>query len=446
MIKLALLASLLASRIAFANDEPTAAEVTGAPAAGAESGRVDEIDERDGAGRYIARGLLFIPRAVVTVVFAPIEGIAWSIERFQLVDRARNLFFNDAGTFGIFPTFQHDHGFGFNVGLRVVHRDLLGKDEHLDFRTQGGGEYKQRVTLGFTSGTRFGDRMSLELGGDFEQRPKDVYYGIGNLDDDMSTEGRFRRRVLKAYGAFDVQAVSALHVRGAGFVKDTTFGNSDVGTPIESGYMPSELTRYEDGVRNAYSEVELRWDSRGQGTDYDPPSIISGGKLVTVWAGRVTPLDDSAIYYRYGSDVQSFWRVGEGPRVIALRSHIEAVSGDLGEVPFSELPSLGGKDVLRGYPSDRFRDRIAMVNSIDYQFDLMANMSASLFVDWGRVQSGWDDLESKDMRVGYGVQFDLHTKNSFLARASLASSIDGGLFFNVGLDPVFELDGRVDRR
>lgn len=206
MIKLALLASMLASSIAIADDEPTAAEVTGAPDAGNESGRADTLDESDGAGRYVARGLLFVPRAAVTIAFAPAEGIAWGVERFQFVDRARRLFFNDAGTFGIFPTFHSDDGYGVNVGLRLVHRDLLGKGEHLDVRTQGGGEYEDRYTLQLTSGRRF-ERVSFELGGEAERRPHDPYYGVGNNDDDM--EGKFRRRVLKAYGAVDVDAVSA---------------------------------------------------------------------------------------------------------------------------------------------------------------------------------------------------------------------------------------------
>jgi len=102
--------------------------------------------------------------------------------------------------------------------------------------------------------------------------------------------------------------------------------------------------------------------------------------------------------------------------------------------------------VLRGYASDRFRDRIAMVGSVDYSWDLAPTISASLFVDAGRVQRSLEDLETSDLRVGYGMQVDLHTSRSFLARAQIASSVDGGVFFNFGLDPVFELDGRVERR
>lgn len=428
MTKLVLL-GLLLSTAALADDEPTASDVAGAPAPGNESGRADTPDESDGAGTWALRGVLFVPRVAVTVVAAPIEGSAWAIERYQLLERAQRLFFNDAGTFGIFPTFQLESGFGLNIGARMVHRDLFGAHEHFDLRTSGGGRYKGRVATELTSGDRFG-RTQLELGGEYEKRPDDPFYGIGN--DDMAVETNYRHRLIRGRGAVDVRVVSDLHVRGAGAVTDHAFSTDD-------GMEVSDS-------RNAYGELEVRWDSRGRANDYEPISIISTGSLLALWGGRVTALDDGADFYRYGLDAQQFFRIGPGPRVIAIRSHAEAVTGTLDEVPFNELPRLGGKDVLRGYATDRFRDRVAMVGSVDYQWDLTASMSASLFVDVGRVQSALDDLEANDMRVGYGMQIDLHTARSFLARASIASSIDGGVVFNFGLDPVFEVDGRVERR
>ena len=455
MMKLGLLA-LLASSIAVADDEPTAADVAGAPSAGAESGRLDADDEHDGAGRWIARGLLFVPRVAVTVAFAPVEGTAWAVERYQLLDRAQRLFFNDAGTFGVFPTFQLEAGFGINLGARLVHFDLFGAREHLDLRASGGGRFRQLVASELASGTRFGKRVSVELGAEYEKRPKDVFYGIGNADEvampepidpsmDAATETRFRHRIMRVRGAFDVRVARALHVRGAGAITDHEFARSETGAPIDEVFMTDRLAGY-DGVRNGYTELELRWDSRGRANAYEPISVISSGTLVALFAGRVTALDDGEAFWRYGLDVQQFFRLGPGPRVLAFRSHGEAVTGERDEVPFNELPRLGGKSVLRGYPLDRFRDRVAIVSSVDYQWDLTSTISASLFVDAGRVQTSLEDLDSSDLRVGYGMSFDLHTARSFLARASIASSIDGGVFFNFALDPAFELDGRVERR
>ena len=118
------------------------------------------------------------------------------------------------------------------------------------------------------------------------------------------------------------------------------------------------------------------------------------------------------------------------------------MSGDLAEVPFNELPRLGGAQRLRGYPLDRFRDRIAVVGSAEYQWDLSRALSASLFADAGRVYRAASELSLDHLRVGYGVAIEAHSDERFVARLSLASSIDGGVFVDVSLDPVFDIAER----
>src|SRR5690606_7438895 len=105
----------------------------------------------------------------------------------------------------------------------------------------------------------------------------------------------------------------------------------------------------------------------------------------------------------------------------------------------------GGKAHLRGYPTGRFRDRVAAVASVDYQWDLSRNFSANVFVDVGRAYPSLQAVTYEELRVGYGVGIQAHTEHSFLARASIASSIDGGVFLDFSRDPVFELDRRVER-
>jgi hypothetical protein len=48
--------------------------------------------------------------------------------------------------------------------------------------------------------------------------------------------------------------------------------------------------------------------------------------------------------------------------------------------------------------------------------------------------------------VGYGVSVEAHRVESFLAAASIGSSIDGGLFFSLSFSPVHDLKERVRRR
>ena len=49
-----------------------------------------------------------------------------------------------------------------------------------------------------------------------------------------------------------------------------------------------------------------------------------------------------------------------------------------------------------------------------------------------------DELTVHGMRVGYGIGVELHGQNGFLLEGALASSIDGGVFVSVSLNPVLD--------
>jgi hypothetical protein len=420
---------------------------------GEESGRVDERDDSVSAGRRIARGALILPRYALKLAFFPIEKGVWAVERYDLAERLHRIFWNDANTVGLFPTAQVEAGFGLNIGAHLVVRDLFGHKERFDLRTSGGGRFNERVAASFETG-RAG-RVRVEAHGEFERRPKDVFFGIGNADapmtlvadpiDDAGAQARFRHRLMRAITTVDVGITGALHARVSGSLSDHTFDRSDVAPSIDEVYDTSAITGFA-GYRAGYSELELAWDTRRAATHWEPRSLPSTGGLLAAFGGRLHSFDGGPAMFRYGADAQRFLRIGEGPRTIVLRAHLEGITGSLSEVPFDQLPRLGGKDRLRGYQLDRFRDRVAAVGSIDYRWDLNRSMSASLFVDAGRVYRGLDEMTLDGLRTGYGVALEAHTEHNFLARVSLASSIDGGVFLDFALDPVFELDERVQRR
>jgi len=242
----------------------------------------------------------------------------------------------------------------------------------------------------------------------------------------------------------DVRLHDGFHVRNSSELTDRTFMVSMDAKPIEAVYDPAVLVGY-SGLRYAYSEFELRFDNRHSTSPFETRSLYSTGSLAAVFAGRVHRLDAGSDYWRYGADLQHFIRLAEGPRVLAMRLHGEGVSGTLSEVPFTDLPHLGGASFLRGYPTDRFRDRVAAFGSVDYEWDLSPEVSASLFVDAGRVFPSIGELSLDRMRVGYGIALQGHTDRAFGLQGSLSSSLDGGLFLNLSFNPVFDLDERVRR-
>jgi hypothetical protein len=240
--------------------------------------------------------------------------------------------------------------------------------------------------------------------------------------------------------------VGPFYVRGQSALVDFNYDATD-SAPIDELYPMEELVGFMAGDRHAYNELELRIDTRRNGSDWEVPAVKSTGGLIAVFGGRVKALDEGADYWRVGADLQRLFRLGRGPRVLTLRAYGEGVSEGRDLVPFTALPRLGGKTMLRGYEQDRFRDRVAAVGTIEYSWDLSKELSANLFVDAGRVAtSAREWTKDGPLRVGYGIGLEAHTDKSFILRTMLATSIDGGIFLNMAFDPVFESDTRVERR
>lgn len=440
------------------NREPTADDLTGAPIPGNESGRIDPSDRTDSGLRRALRGALFVPRLGVDVALSPIRLGVWAYERYHLNELYYRVFFNDARTIGLVPTLAFDSGFGVTAGGRFVDRDLLGAQEHLLIEAASGGRYHGVIKTALQSGDRLGDHLAIELDGQYELRPKDPFYGIGNHSDSAlpaapvdpaldpaAVEARYRERLARVAAVIDLRVIGGFHLRSSSELTERRFSPSDTGVAIDTVYDPMTLVGY-DGVRYVYSELELRYDDRRNANEYEPQPFYSVGSLAAAFGGRIHRLDGARDYWRYGVDLQHFIRLAEGPRVLALRLHGEAVSGALADVPFTELPQLGGLDDLRGYPTDRFRDRVAAFGSIDYAWDLSGWLSARVFVDAGRVFGSLSDFEVDHLRVGYGIALEGHTSLSFGVLGALSSSIDGGLLLNLSFNPMFRLDERVRRR
>lgn len=433
-------------------------DMEGAPLPGNESGRTDAGDGGDSGSRQFLRGMLFLPKVAVNVVLFPIRTGVWAEERYHLSDRYRRTFFSADQKFGFYPTGWFETGFGVTLGAQFFAGDVFGAGEQLTISALAGGNFYHHGAVRLRSGQRFGDRLELEASARYDRRPEEYFYGIGNADEvprpdmlidplgsDGAVESRFRQRRTRATVTADLLAWKSLHFRVAGSLFDATYAPSDPGRPIDHVYEVDQLAGF-DGVSQLYTELELRWDSRGSVDRMEPRSLHSTGSLASVFGGFAAPLDDGYEYWCYGVDLQQYFRIAEAPRVVAVRFHGEGVSEPTTEVPFAELPRLGGSRFLRGYAVDRFRDRIAAFATVEYRWDLARFLAASVFVDAGRVYSSLSDLGLSDLRVGYGVGLEAHSYRSFIATLNLASSIDGGVFVNLSFNPVFDLDERVRRR
>ena len=128
---------------------------------------------------------------------------------------------------------------------------------------------------------------------------------------------------------------------------------------------------------------------------------------------------------------------------VALGGYVVATHGEL---PFWALPSLGGRDTLRGYIQNRFTDRTAWHAAAEYRlwflprgFPLtdairIERVGCAFFYDIGTVDDNLSDLISATVHDSYGVSFRFTLERTALFRADLGFSDEGTNFtFAFGL-------------
>lgn len=427
----------------------TAADVANQPRPGGESGRTD-MPEGDSTLRVAGRAALFVPKLVVDAALTPIDGAVWMQDRYKLDELYYKLFFNDAHTVGLYPTATYATGFGITGGVRFVDRDLFGAHEWMALQATTGyisGEpYHESFLAGANTGHRLG-RIELGAEATFDRRPNDPFFGIGNTD--LATAGgphadpravavstHYRYQEARAASYVDARVAGPLHARFTGAIVEHAMSRSSSGPAIDEVYDPGALVGW-NGFTNLYGELELRIDER-RALAWEPVGLKSNGWLAAATLGRVHDLDVGGDFWRGSVELQDFIHLAKGPRMLALRLRGEAVSGSAMDVPLIQLPMLGGGDFLRGYDFERFRDKVSALGSAEYIWDLSHWFAAALFVDAGRVYDSFSAIGVDHLRVGYGAALEVSKDDMFLFEASVASSIDGGLFLSLSFNPVFD--------
>ncbi|MBA3503631.1 MAG: hypothetical protein M4D80_15430 [Myxococcota bacterium] len=439
----------------------TSASVDGAPKPGDESGRTDRIDTGDGTGRQIGRGLLWVVRLPYEIVMLPVRGTIYLGEKYQAVRTLTDVFTTSDRKIEVYPMALIATGFGLNVGVRGVAKDLLDHDERLLVYAGFGGEYLWTAAAGVDSGRLLPGPVNVTLTGELASRERERFFGYGNSDkreesgmlvdplgDQTGVASRYRIKVARVAARVRVRLPVQVEISATAAIAEKRYAADSPSTSdpdLDEVYDAAMLPGFLEGTQFLYHELEIARDTRGRADRWDAPGMRGTGSLVLAYAGRQHALDDGLNFYRYGVDLQQYVRLASGPRALQLRLWAEGVSGARGAVPFTELPRLGGEYVLRGYNLDRFRDRLAAVVQAQYTWAAATWLAPAIFVDAGRVFSGYDDLSLEDPRVGYGGMLEFMNRRGLVVRAQLGSSIDRGVFAFVSLHPAYDARTRAER-
>lgn len=444
----------------FAPEVPTlhllsADEVANAPAPENSSGV--RVEESTGLGTnllWVPRVIFYVPNQLLRLTFVPLQGLSYVWGRYRLPERFHDVFFNASGTFGIVPVFFLDTGFGFSAGARLTHSNLFGKNESLTLRASYGGRFEQLYNLAIDSGQRFGQiTFGLEAG--IERGGREPFYGIGNADESpydstmapidasdrsLAVRSRFKQNLsyIKAWSSYPLASDVKLKLSSEVRVQRFRDENDRDDKNTFDIFDPNSLVSLQEGTQDLYTQMQLSFDNR-ENVDRYVDTIMGPGLYAAAWLGYAQGFDgDPSNHFRYAVDLQRVINLWRGDRLLVLRALVDGVTAKLDEIPFADLPEIGGARLLRGYAGDRFRDRLHTLGTVEYQFNLSDKGTAFLFVDSGRVWRKWSDLEFEGLRTGYGGGIIVQTGASFVARAQLATSTDGGFFFNLAFDPMYQ--------
>jgi hypothetical protein len=377
-------ASLLAGALAGMAGHASATEKREAP----------DYDGRPSTPNTPARKALWVPRLLLSplyfvsefVVRRPLGAAITAAEKAQLPRILYDFFvFGPDHKAGIIPIAFIDFGFQPSVGLYGFWDDagFKGHDLRLHGSTWGKSWLSGTATERFHPSGNF----ELTLTGTATRRPDYAFYGIGPDTRESS---------LTRYSAdsVDTRIISRVSFAGSSWLETSagyrgvSFGHSkfdpaaSLDDVIARGAL-DEPAGFADGYRAPFASGRLVLDSRGPGD----AGSDSGARLELDAEQAIDAKNaPTSGWLRYGGAIGAFWDIDDSQRVVSL-SLAGLLADPLGQrpVPFTELVTLGGPNLMPGFRAGRLYDRSALVATLRYSWPIWVWLDGSMQVATGNV-------------------------------------------------------------
>ena len=384
---------------------------------------------------WIPRVLLFPAHATAEyLVRRPLVGfLRWGEEHY-VFKRVYDAVTWDGGHSGVYPLASLDIGVKSTVGLAMVDQSFLAPANSLRMAasasTQGvlsvGGQDRLGV---FRDGTG-----TLSLGASYVQRPDGVFYGLGA--DTHNTDKTFYSFVSRGAALALAGNLGGLHraVVEVGY-RDTRFGASRI-----SADVPSVDQRYggpgQAPLPAGWAGYDLTWSRAALVIDTRSPSFESPGtglRLGTSVSYGISPRDPELQLVSWGADAGGFYDLTGAHHVLALllATHFSEKLAER-DVPFTELPILGGVEWMRGFLGGRLRGASTLVGTVSYRYPVGNFLDGELFSSVGNAFPGHLDgfaMQRLFLNWGMGLRTTFARDASFSVTLAFASNrFDAGDF------------------
>jgi hypothetical protein len=364
----------------------------GAPAAAEERREVPDYDGRGEPPTTPGDVLLWGPRVVFApayvvseyVIRRPLGFVIAGAERAGLPGLLYDLFtFGPDRQAGFFPTAYLDFGFQPSVGLYTFWDDAFLRGHDLRLRGATGG--KEWLSAAFTERFHFGAARdkTFTLEASALRRPDYTFFGIGP-DTRQANLMRYGMDRLRARAGFEqrfgtiglVQSelrVESVDFRRGGYDEDPLLRDA------VAGGMPAP-SAYSRGYTALVTGLKVSVDQR-RARVQAPAGVFAGASFENAADARA-----KARFVRYGGTAGGFVDLNQRGRVVSLAvttRFADPLGG--GEVPFTELVTLGGMEPMRGLYPGRLLDGSAASAELAYRWPVWLWLDGTLRTEVGNV-------------------------------------------------------------
>jgi hypothetical protein len=417
-----------------ATQDPTRGQAPDPSRGDTYSGRAVTPSSGEGA-LWVPRILLFPVRALFLVFEPPAKWTTELEQRHHLYLHFHDLTTSRDGLIGVRPEAQWSLDFRPAFGLSFFDDRAFGYETSLHALAMGGPDVVRGEI--WTRPTPFSWPVQVAFGSVYDRRNDRLFAGVDNtvpVQYGQLGPSRYQSDNVDVDATVGFRVGPPLTFTIGGAFGWRQFGNGEGlsgDPPIESVYClrnekgaclpgtidPLLVPGFIQGTRFFRGTAALTLDLR------DSPSHSTVGFLLTV-AGDYS--------HGIGSDTSSYFRIhGAATLPINLWAHRHVLLFRLGTeaaaavgdaiIPFTELPTLGGADDLRGFRYQLFHGHSSLIGTAEYRFPVWMWMDAAVFVDYGGVFQQWyAGIGASRMQPDLGAALRLFGRDRFYLRMQVA--------------------------
>jgi len=321
------------------------------------------------------------------------------------------------------PLFSYSTEAGNTFGLAKFNLFDLSKKDTVSKPSKVAGVFtfsdKGRINFSLSTELVFHEDRHIILSYFNYKKTPEYIFGIGNDVTRDDVEQVTTNRVK--FVATGLAEVSENFYAGVGF----DIANYFKVTPDSNSFLITENVSGLEGGTNVGLGLAGSFDSRD-----NRYNASQGAFALTTLLFYPHFLGSEYEYLKFELDLRKYFNPWF-KHVIALQATTSYAND---EVPFYELPMLGGENQMRGYYKGAYRDRVLVDGQIEYRLPIWNIFGATTWIGTGRVAHAYSELsfEGWKLSYGFGLRIRVDSKNNTNLRFDFGFGPDGisGTYIN----------------